>query len=135
MMIDFSTHPEKYTHWHLTLEGDIAWLTMDVDESRGLFPGYDLKMNSYDIGVDIELYDAIQRLRFEHPEVGAVVPRSAKERVFCSGANIRMLGGAAHGNRPAAQFRVVALLDTGIERIHIDMDDFSHNVKTKTIMK
>jgi len=98
-MIDFRTRPDEYRHWQLTLEGEVAYLTMDVDEGGGLFPGYDLKMNSYDIGVDIELYDAVQRLRFEHPEVGAVVMRSAKDRIFCAGANIRMLGGAEHGHK------------------------------------
>lgn len=98
-MIDFRTHPDRYAHWRLDFEGDIAYLTMDVNESRNMFPGYELKMNSYDIGVDIELYDAVQRLRFEHPEVKAVVMRSAKERIFCAGANIRMLGGAAHGHK------------------------------------
>jgi benzoyl-CoA-dihydrodiol lyase len=98
-MIDFRTHPDKYAHWRLEFDGDIAYLTMDVDESQGVFPGYELKMNSYDIGVDIELYDAVQRLRFEHPEVKSVVMRSAKDRIFCAGANIRMLGGAQHGHK------------------------------------
>ena len=98
-MIDFRTCPDQYAHWQLAFEGDVAYLTMDVAETAGQFPGYDLKMNSYDIGVDIELYDAIQRLRFEHPEVRAVVMRSAKDRIFCAGANIKMLGGAAHGHK------------------------------------
>ena len=98
-MIDFRTHPDDYRHWRLELDGEIAFLTMDVAEAHGMFPGYELKMNSYDIGVDIELYDAVQRLRFEHPEVKSVVMRSAKDRIFCAGANIKMLGGAAHGHK------------------------------------
>ena len=98
-MIDFRTRPDEYSHWKLTFEGEVAYLTMDVDEACGLAPGYDLKMNSYDIGVDIELCDAVQRLRFEHPEVKAVVLRSAKDRMFCAGANIRMLGSSAHGHK------------------------------------
>jgi enoyl-CoA hydratase/carnithine racemase len=91
-MIDFQTHPDRYRHWKLRIEAPIAYLTMDVDPEATLRPGYELKMNSYDLGVDIELYDAVQRLRFEHPEVRAVVLDSAKERIFCAGANIRMLG-------------------------------------------
>ena len=87
--IDFQTDPPRYRHWRLKTDGDVATLLMDVDEKAGLFEGYELKLNSYDLGVDIELYDAIQRLRFEHPEVGAVVLTSGKERVFCAGANIR----------------------------------------------
>ncbi len=95
-MIDFRTHPDRYRHWQLEFDGEVAYLTMNVDETGGLNPGYELKMNSYDLGVDIELYDAIQRLRFENPEVHAVVLRSAKERIFCAGANIRMLGSSDH---------------------------------------
>lgn len=98
-MIDFQTNPGKYKHWKLSFDGPVAHLTMDVDASQTLFDGYELKLNSYDLGVDIELYDAVQRLRFEHPEVGAVVMDSAKEKVFCAGANIRMLGGAAHAHK------------------------------------
>ncbi|MDN5938673.1 MAG: 2,3-epoxybenzoyl-CoA dihydrolase [Salinisphaera sp.] len=94
--VDFQTHPDEYRHWRLEFDGEIAYLSMDVSEQGGLFPGYELKLNSYDLGVDIELYDAIQRLRFEHPEVKAVVLSSAKERLFCAGANIRMLGGSPH---------------------------------------
>jgi len=97
--IDFQTSPEKYKHWRLEVDADIAYLTMDVDEQGGLKPGYELKMNSYDLGVDIELSDAIQRLRFEHPQVGAVVVRSAKDRIFCAGANIRMLGASSHAHK------------------------------------
>src|SRR5213080_1467101 len=97
--IDFQTDPSRYRHWKLAVEGDIATLTMDVDENAGLFEGYQLKLNSYDLGVDIELADAVQRLRFEHPEVKAVVMRSAKNRVFCAGANIRMLAGATHAHK------------------------------------
>jgi benzoyl-CoA-dihydrodiol lyase len=95
--VDFRTEPARYRHWRLAVEGRIATLAMDVREDGGLAPGYELKLNSYDLGVDIELYDAVQRLRFEHPEVGAVVLTSAKERVFCAGANIRMLGRSSHG--------------------------------------
>jgi len=95
-MIDYRTHPENYKHWKLSVDGRIANLTMDVAEDGGLVPGYELKLNSYDLGVDIELYDAIQRLRFEHPEVASVIITSAKEKVFCSGANISMLGQSSH---------------------------------------
>ncbi len=95
-MIDYRTHPENYKHWKLSIDGRIASLTMDVAEDGGLVPGYELKLNSYDLGVDIELYDAIQRLRFEHPEVASVIVTSAKEKVFCSGANISMLGQSTH---------------------------------------
>ena len=95
--VDFRTEPAKYRHWKLTFNGPVATLAMDVKEDGGLRPGYELKLNSYDLGVDVELYDAIQRLRFEHPEVGAVVVTSGKERVFCAGANIRMLSQSAHG--------------------------------------
>ncbi|MFQ5968192.1 MAG: enoyl-CoA hydratase-related protein, partial [Acidimicrobiia bacterium] len=94
--IDFQTSPDRYRHWQLRIDPPIAFLTMNVDESGGLDAGYELKLNSYDLGVDIELYDATQRLRFEHPEVGAVVITSALDRVFCAGANIKMLGQAAH---------------------------------------
>ncbi len=94
--IDFRTDPSRYRHWRMRCEGPVAHLIMDVDPAGGLFPGYELKLNSYDLGVDIELYDAVQRLRFEHPEVRAVVLRSGKENVFCAGANIRMLAGATH---------------------------------------
>jgi benzoyl-CoA-dihydrodiol lyase len=97
--IDFQTDPSRYRHWKLDVEGDVATLTMDVDENGGLFEGYQLKLNSYDLGVDIELADAVQRLRFEHPEVKAVVVRSGKNRVFCAGANIRMLAGATHAHK------------------------------------
>ncbi len=95
--VDFRTGPSRYRHWKLTVEGRVATLAMDVQEDGGLRPGYELKLNSYDLGVDIELADAIQRLRFEHPEVGAVVLTSLKERVFCAGANIRMLSQSGHG--------------------------------------
>src|SRR6059036_3099560 len=97
--IDFQTDPSRYRHWKLDVAGDVATLTMDVDENGGLFEGYQLKLNSYDLGVDIELADAVQRLRFEHPEVKAVVMRSGKNRVFCAGANIRMLAGATHAHK------------------------------------
>ncbi len=94
--VDFRTHPGQYRHWRLACDGPVATLTMDVDEQGGLVPGYELKMNSYDLGVDIELYDAVQRLRFEHPEVRAVVVTSGKEKIFCAGANIRMLATSPH---------------------------------------
>ena len=99
MRIDFQTDPPRYRHWKLAFHGPVAQLILDVDEAGGLFEGYELKLNSYDLGVDIELYDASQRLRFEHPEVKAVVIRSGKERVFCAGANIRMLAGASHAHK------------------------------------
>jgi benzoyl-CoA-dihydrodiol lyase len=94
--VSFQTRPELYRHWRMEFDGDVAWLIMDVDEQGGLRPGYELKLNSYDLGVDIELYDAVQRLRFEHPEVRAVVITSGDEKVFCAGANIRMLAAASH---------------------------------------
>src|SRR5579884_1690576 len=97
--IDFQTDPSRYRHWRLAVQGEVATLTMDVDEAGGLFEGYQLKLNSYDLGVDIELADAIERLRFEHPQVRALVLRSGKPRVFCAGANIRMLAGASHGHK------------------------------------
>src|SRR5262245_41150990 len=95
--VDFRTEPGRYKHWSLAIDGRVATLAMNVQEDAGLRPGYELKLNSYDLGVDIELYDAVQRLRFEHPEVGAVIIRSGKERVFCAGANIRMLSQSSHG--------------------------------------
>jgi len=98
-MIDFRTSPDQYKHWRLAFDGEVATLSMDVDPNATLFPGYELKLNSYDLGVDIELYDAVQRLRFEHPEVKTVIFNSAKANVFCAGANIRMLGGAAHAHK------------------------------------
>jgi benzoyl-CoA-dihydrodiol lyase len=94
--VNFETHPSRYRHWRLAVAGPVATLTMDVNEEAGIRPGYRLKLNSYDLGVDIELYDALQRIRFEHPEVGAVIITSAKERIFCSGANIFMLGLSSH---------------------------------------
>jgi benzoyl-CoA-dihydrodiol lyase len=97
--IDFQTEPARYRHWKLKVDGPIATLVMDVDEKSGLFEGYDLKLNSYDLGVDIELADAIERLRFEHPQVRVLVMRSAKPRVFSAGANIRMLAGASHAHK------------------------------------
>jgi benzoyl-CoA-dihydrodiol lyase len=95
--VDFRTEPGRYRHWKLAIDGPVAWLSLDVAEDGGIRPGYDLKLNSYDLGVDIELADAVQRLRFEHPGVKAVVIASAKERVFCAGANIRMLSQSDHG--------------------------------------
>jgi benzoyl-CoA-dihydrodiol lyase len=97
--IDFATEPQRYKHWKLATEGEVATLTMDVDENSPLFEGYQLKLNSYDLGVDIELADALERLRFEHPEVKVVLLRSGKPRVFCAGANIRMLAGATHAHK------------------------------------
>ncbi|MGY1663617.1 2,3-epoxybenzoyl-CoA dihydrolase [Geodermatophilus sp. SYSU D00705] len=94
--VSFDTSPEAYKHWNLSVDGEIATLTLDVAEDGGIVPGYELKMNSYDLGVDIELHDAVQRIRFEHPEVKAVVVTSAKERMFCAGANIKMLAASPH---------------------------------------
>src|SRR5262245_11879014 len=94
--VEFRVEPADYRHWRLTFDGPIATLVMDVDESGGLRNGYELKLNSYDLGVDIELYDIVQRLRFEHPDVRTVVVSSAKEKVFCAGANIRMLAESSH---------------------------------------
>ena len=98
-MIDFQTNPERYRHWKILFEGEVARLIMDVDQTAGLFEGYELKLNSYDLGVDIELYDALQRIRFEHPEIKVVILQSGKENVFCAGANIRMLAGASHAHK------------------------------------
>jgi benzoyl-CoA-dihydrodiol lyase len=95
-IVDFRTEPSRYKHWKVTVDGAVATLAMDVKEDAGIRPGYELKLNSYDLGVDIELYDAVQRLRFEHPAVKAVILTSAKERVFCAGANIRMLSQSSH---------------------------------------
>src|SRR5580693_6737954 len=94
--VSFETHPSRYRHWQLAVAGDVATLTLNVNEEAGIRPGYRLKLNSYDLGVDIELQDALQRIRFEHPEVGAVILTSGKERIFCSGANIFMLGLSSH---------------------------------------
>jgi benzoyl-CoA-dihydrodiol lyase len=94
--VDFRTDPGRYKHWRMSVDGPVATLILDVDEQAGLQPGYELKLNSYDLGVDIELYDATQRLRFSHPGVTAVVITSGKDRIFCAGANIRMLAGASH---------------------------------------
>ena len=97
--IEFQTDPSRYRHWKLQVDGAVATLLMDVDEKGALFEGYELKLNSYDLGVDIELADAIERLRFEHPEVKVILLRSGKPRVFCAGANIRMLAGATHAHK------------------------------------
>lgn len=97
--IDFQTEPSRYRHWWVEQVGAVANLFMNVDENGGLFEGYELKLNSYDLSVDIELADIVQRMRFEHPEVSVVVMASGKENVFCAGANIRMLGGAQHGHK------------------------------------
>ena len=97
--IDFQTEPSKYRHWKLKIDGEVATLLMDVDEKGTLFEGYELKLNSYDLGVDIELADAIERLRFEHPQAKVILLRSGKPRVFCAGANIRMLAGATHAHK------------------------------------
>ncbi len=94
--VSFQTEPAAYRHWHLTFDGPVATLLMDTQEEGGIRPGYKLKLNSYDLGVDIELYDALQRIRFEHPDVRTVILTSAKERIFCSGANIFMLGLSSH---------------------------------------
>jgi benzoyl-CoA-dihydrodiol lyase len=97
--IDHETDPSRYRHWKLSVDGNVATLTMDVDEKGGLYEGYELKLNSYDLGVDIELADALTRIRFEHPQVRVILLRSGKARVFCAGANIRMLAGATHGDK------------------------------------
>jgi benzoyl-CoA-dihydrodiol lyase len=97
--IDFRAEPSRYRHWRIAAEGEIAFLVMDVDPAGGLSPDYELKLNSYDLAVDIELNDAVQRLRFEHPQVRAVVIKSGKDNVFCAGANIRMLSRASHGHK------------------------------------
>src|SRR3981189_901933 len=94
--VDFRTDPSRYKHWRLAFDGPVATLTMDVAEDGGIRPGYKLKLNSYDLGVDIELHDALQRIRFEHPEIRSVIITSAKNRIFCSGANIYMLGLSSH---------------------------------------
>jgi benzoyl-CoA-dihydrodiol lyase len=94
--VNFETHPSRYRHWRLAVAGSVATLIMDVNEDAGIRPGYRLKLNSYDLGVDIELHDALQRIRFEYPEVGAVILTSGKDRIFCSGANIFMLGASSH---------------------------------------
>src|SRR6476660_8303415 len=97
--IDFATEPSRYRHWKLSVDGDVATLLMDVDENAPLFEGYQLKLNSYDLGVDIELADVLERLRFEHPQVRVILLRSGKQKVFCAGANIRMLAGATHAHK------------------------------------
>lgn len=94
--MDYRTDPSRYRHWKLSFEGAVATLGLDIAEDGGLRPGYRLKLNSYDLGVDIELHDALNRIRFEHPEVRAVVVTSMKDRIFCSGANIFMLGLSTH---------------------------------------
>src|SRR5687768_11354029 len=96
MTISFATQPDQYNHWKLSFDGPVATLALDIDEDKGIAPGYKLKLNSYDLGVDIELNDALNRIRFEHPEVKAVVITSGKTRMFCSGANIFMLGLSSH---------------------------------------
>ena len=97
VLVTYDTHPDRYVHWRMSFDGAVATLSMDVNEEKGIKPGYRLKLNSYDLGVDIELHDALQRIRFEHPEVKCVVLTSARERMFCSGANIYMLGLSSHG--------------------------------------
>ncbi len=97
--IDFQTEPSRYRHWRVAYDGDVATLFMDVDQDGGLFEGYELKLNSYDLGVDIELADVVQRMRFEHPEIKVIILRSGKDNVFCAGANIRMLGGSTHAHK------------------------------------
>ena len=98
-MIDHRTDPSRYRHWRFAVDGKIATLTLDVDPAASIIPGNELKLNSYDLGVDIELADAVQRLRFEHPEVHAVIIRSGKDNVFCAGANIGALAKSAHGDK------------------------------------
>ena len=104
--VDFATHPSRYRHWKLSFDGPLATLAMDVAEDGGIRPGYKLKLNCYDLGVDIELHDALQRIRFEHPEIRTVVVTVRKDRVFCSGANIFMLGSrATRGKSTSASSR------------------------------
>ena len=98
-MIEFNTHPDKYQHWTIDFDCPIATLKLKVNEDGGLHSGYKLKLNSYDLGVDIELHDAVQRLRFEHPGIKAVVLTSAMDKVFCAGANIKMLGLSTHAHK------------------------------------
>src|SRR5919206_1496898 len=100
-MVNFETSPSRYHHWKLSFDGAIATLALDVAEDKGIAPGYKLKLNSYDLGVDIELHDALNRIRFEHPEVKSVVITSGKQRMFCSGANIYMLGSSSHAAKVA----------------------------------
>ena len=119
-MINFQTSPEKYAHWKLTFDGPVANLTMDVQEDTTLAEGYKLKLNSYDLGVDIELADAVQRIRFEHPEVKVVVLTSLKPRIFCAGANIYMLGTSSHA------FKVNFCKFTNETRCSIE-DDSKHS--------
>src|SRR5687768_5934245 len=119
-MINFQTSPEKYAHWKLTFDGPVANLTMDVQEDTTLAEGYKLKLNSYDLGVDIELADAVQRIRFEHPEVKVVVLASLKPRIFCAGANIYMLGTSSHA------FKVNFCKFTNETRCSIE-DDSNHS--------
>src|SRR3954447_11031630 len=99
MRIDFATEPGRYRHWRLACDGAVATLTLDVDQAGGLFPDTELKLNSYDLGVDIELADAVTRMRFEHPQVRAVVIRSGKDNMFCAGANIGALARASHAHK------------------------------------
>src|SRR5438876_974703 len=96
IVASFETQPDRYKHWKLRFEGEVATVSMDVEEEGGLRPDYTLKLNSYDLGVDIELADAIQRIRFEHPEIRVVVLTSLKDKIFCAGANIFMLGSSSH---------------------------------------
>src|SRR3954453_12350672 len=95
-LVTFDTHPDRYRHWTLQVDGRVATLILDIDEDGGIAPGYKLKLNSYDLGVDIELNDALNPIRFEHPQVGGVRVTSAKELMFCAGANIYMLGASSH---------------------------------------
>src|SRR5690349_15151971 len=118
--VDYQTHPSRYRHWKLTFDAPIATLALDVAEDAGLRPGYKLKLNSYDLGVDIELADAVQRIRFEHPEVRTVVVTSLKPRIFCAGANIYMLGSSSHA------FKVNFCKFTNETRCAIE-DDSSHS--------
>jgi benzoyl-CoA-dihydrodiol lyase len=96
LRVDYRTTPEQYRHWKLKVDGEVATLSIDIAEDQGILPGYKLKLNSYDLGVDVELHDALNRIRFEHPAVRSVVVTSLKDRVFCSGANIFMLGLSTH---------------------------------------
>jgi len=107
-LVLFNTQGREFRHWNLKVEGRVATLAMNVDEEGGLRPGYKLKLNSYDLGVDIELHNALQRIRFEHPEVACVIITSAKERMFCAGANIYMLANSSHGSANLPTKRAMA---------------------------
>src|SRR5262249_50001870 len=124
MTIRFETDPSRYRHWQLDVQGDVATLAMNVQEDAGLVPGYALKLNSYDLGVDIELADAIQRLRFSHPGVRVLVVTSLRDRLFCAGANIFMLGQSSH------PFKVNFCKFTNETRLYLEEMSRESGIKT-----